>query len=171
VAHQRHSKLAEERPSHRTQCHARSGLASARPLQHGPGLFEVVLLHPNQVGVTRPRARQSRTSAGLEHRGVHRFGAHHLDPFGPLGVADTERDRAAHRKAVPNATREVQLVLLELHPGAAAVAELTTLQVGLNAFPRDRDAGGQALEHGHQFGTMRLTSGQPTQHVLILSGR
>ena len=34
-----------------------------------------------------------------------------------------DRDRAAQGEAVPDAAEELDLVLLELHPGAAAVAE------------------------------------------------
>ena len=69
---------------------------------------------PGQGGVAGQR---------VELDGVDRVGRHHLLPLGPLGVADLDRDRAALGLAVADAADDRDLVLLELHPGAAAVAE------------------------------------------------
>ena len=74
------------------------GLARRGPLEHRAGLVEAVLLHAGQVGVAGPRAGSAaalRASASSSTR-VDRVGRHHLLPLGPLGVADLDRDRAAH---------------------------------------------------------------------------
>ena len=44
-------------------------------------------------------------------------------PLRPLGVADRDGHRAAQGQAVPHAAEELDLVVLERHAGAAAVAE------------------------------------------------
>src|SRR5690606_14286897 len=93
-------------------------------------------------------------------------GRHDVDPARPLGVADPQGDRAADRAPEADAARDAQLVLLELHACAAAVAELATLQVGLDLLGQDRHVGGHPLEDGHLFGSVRLTGRQPTQHAL-----
>ena len=54
---------------------------------------------------------------------VDRVGGHHGFPLGPFGVADLDGDRAAERDAVPDTGEHRDLVLLELHPRAAAVAQ------------------------------------------------
>ena len=46
-----------------------------------------------------------------------------------------DRDRAAHGQAVPHAAEELDLVLLELHPGAAAVAEPAPGELGARCRP------------------------------------
>ena len=66
------------------------------------------------------------------------------------------------------AAEELDLVLLELHPRAAAVAETPARQGGLQVLGPDLDAGGQALDHGDECGPVRLTGRQPTQHAPIL---
>ena len=53
---------------------------------------------------------------------VDRVGRHHRLPLGPFGVADADGHRAAHGQPVTHAAGELDLVLLELHAGAAAVA-------------------------------------------------
>ena len=70
--------------------------------------------------------------------------------------------------AVAQATEELDLVLLELHPRTAAVAEAPPGQGGLQVLRADLDAGGQALDHGDECGPVRLTGRQPTQHAPIL---
>src|SRR3712207_7054471 len=54
---------------------------------------------------------------------LFRSGGHDRRPLGPLGVAHLDGDRAAHGQPVPDAAGEGDLVLLEGHPGTAAVAE------------------------------------------------
>ncbi len=129
VADQADAELGEERPSDRAERDACGGLAGARPLEHRARLVEVVLLHAREVGVPWARAGQRRaTAAGLLGQ-LDRLGAHHLDPLGPFGVADPQGDRAADARAVHDAARDVQLVLLELLPRATPVAELAAGEV------------------------------------------
>ena len=79
-----------------------------------------------------PRAGQRGVAgAALELDGVDRVGRHDLLPLRPLAVADAQRDRAALGLAVADAADDLELVLLELHPGAAAVAEPAPGQRGL----------------------------------------
>ncbi len=59
-----------------------------------------------------------------------------------------------------------ELVLLELHARAAAVAELAALEVGLDGGARDRDAGGQALHDGDEFGAVRFAGREHAEHWL-----
>ena len=72
-------------------------------------------------------------------------------------------DRAAQRHAVPDAADDLDLVLLERHPGAAAVAEPAAGQLPADLGARHLDAGGHALQDGDERGAVRLTRGQPAQ--------
>ena len=116
--------LVQERLGHRAERHPGGGLARAGAFEDRTGVVEVVLLHADQIGVAGAGPGQ-RGVAGLlgEHVGIDRVGRHHRRPLRPLGVADPDRDRAAHGQPVPHAAGELDLVLLELHPGTAAVAE------------------------------------------------
>ena len=86
--------------------------------------------------------------------GIDRIGRHDGLPLRPLGVADPDRDGAAQRDAVPDAAGQLDLVLLELHPGAAAVTGPAARQ-GMGDVGRgDLDSGGHALADGHQGAAM-----------------
>ena len=50
----------QEALGHRTQCHPGGGFASTRPLQHRAGIVEVILLHSDQVRMSRSRPGQRR---------------------------------------------------------------------------------------------------------------
>ena len=113
------------------------------------------------------RGRVSGGVAGqrLELGLVDRVGGHHLLPLGPLGVADPDRDRAAEGAAVPHPAEELDLVLLELHPGAAAVAEAASRERVDDVLRRDLDVGGQTFEDGDQGRAVGLAGSEPTQHA------
>ena len=99
------------------------GLPGAGPLQDRPGVGVAVLLHAGEVGVAGPGPGQRRVAGQRGERGrVDRVGRHDRLPLGPLAVADPDRDRAAEGQAVPHAAEDLDLVLLERHPRAAAVA-------------------------------------------------
>ena len=98
-----------------------------------------------------------------EDLGVDRVGRHDLLPLGPLGVADHDRDRGAEGEAVPHPAEEGDLVLLELHPGAAAVAEPPPREVVRHHLGGDRHTGGQTLQRRDECGAVRLPRGQPAQ--------
>ena len=148
----------------RAERDAGRGLAGARALEDRTRLVEAVLLHADEVGVARARPGQ-RGAAAARHVGqLDRLGAHHLDPLRPLGVADAQRDGAAEAQAVADAAGDRELVLLELHPRAAAVAELATREIGLDRGARDGDAGGQALHDGDEFGAVRFAGREHAEH-------
>ena len=145
------------------------GLPGGGPLQHRAGVVEAVLLHAGEVGVTGPGPGQ-RGVAGQRLQGVgggvvRRVGSHDLLPLRPLGVADLHRERPAHRHPVPDAAEQRDLVLLELHPGAAAVAEPAAGELGGDVGRGHRHTCRQSFEDGNQGGTMRFTCGEPAQHA------
>ncbi|SCG08123.1 hypothetical protein GA0115255_123515 [Streptomyces sp. Ncost-T6T-2b] len=143
---------------------AGGGLPGAGALQDRPGLVEAVLLHPREVGVAGPGPGQRGVTGELgELLGVDRVGRHDLLPLGPLGVADHDGDRGAHGEPVAYAAEEGDLVLLELHPRAAAVAEPSPGQRLRDHLRGDRDTGGKTLQRRHQCGSVRLPRGQPAQ--------
>ena len=57
------------------------------------------------------------------------------------------------------------LVTLELHPGAAAIAEATAGQLVGDVIGGDPQAGDHAFDHGHQRAAVGFTSSGPSQHV------
>ena len=116
-------------------------------------------------GPGRGRVSGALRGLALEHLGVDRVGGHDRRPLRPLGVADLDGDRAALGAAVPHAAGEGDLVLLEGHPGAAAVAEPAAGEGGVEVGGLHLDAGGQPLQHGGELLTVRLTCGQPAQHA------
>src|SRR5690606_25120521 len=166
VGDQADPELTEEGARDRAEGDPCGRLACAGPLEHVARLREVVLLHAHEVGVARTRPGEGRTAPLREGRRVDRRRRHDVDPARPLRVADAQRDGAAHRAPEADAARDRELVLLELHARAATVAELPTLQIRLDLLGEDRHIGGHPLEDGHQFGAVRLTGRQPTQHAL-----
>src|SRR3712207_9184098 len=96
---------------------------------------------------------------------LFRSGGHDRRPLGPLGVAHLDGDRAAHGQPVPDAAGEGDLVLLEGHAGAAAVAEPAAGQRRVDLGPGDLDAGREALEDGGELLAGRLTGGAPEQNA------
>ena len=63
-----------------------------------------------------------------------------------------------------DAAEQRDLVLLEAHPGPAAVAEAAAGQLGRDVFDRDLRARGQALDDDDERLAVRLAGGQEAQH-------
>ena len=132
--------LLEEPGGHLPERDARRGLAGRGPLEHRPGVVERVLLHADEVGVPRARPGERPVAGDLllgvdvvgrsQRVGVDRVGAHHGLPLRPLGVADPDGDRRPQGEPVPHPAEELDRVLLELHPGATAVAQPAACQGG-----------------------------------------
>ena len=157
--------LREERLRDGPERHLRGGLPRGGPLEHRARLLEAVLRHAREVGVAGPRAGQRRVAgAPLEQGRVDRVGGHHRLPLGPLAVADAHRHRAALGQPVADATEDLQLVGLEAHPRAPAVAQTPPGQLGRDLLRGHLDPGHQALEDRHQRRTVRLACRQPPQH-------
>ncbi len=157
--------LAEELAGDGAGRDAGGGLAGAGPLQYRSGVVEFVLEHAGVVGVAGPRPGQRRVARDLSSSaGVDRVRGHHGLPLGPLGVADLDGDRPAERDAVAHARQHGDLVALELHPGAAAVAEAAAGQLVGDVVGGDRQPGDHAFDHGHQSSAVGFTSSSPSQH-------
>jgi hypothetical protein len=157
--------LAQEGLGDAAERHPRRRLARAGPLEHRPGVVEAVLLHAHQVGVPGPRpgergvARQSGQLVGSTGSALMT-----VDHLGHSVLPDPHRDRAALRDAVPDAAEELDLVPLERHPRAAAVAEPAAGQLVGDVGGGRANAGGEPLEHCHQGRAVGLPGGEPTQH-------
>jgi len=148
---------------------AGGGFTGAGPLKHWARVVEAVLEHACVIGMTWPRPGQGLVAgAVLELGGVDGIGGHHGFPLGPLRVADLNRDRAAERDAVPDARQHGDLVLLELHPRAAAVAKAAAGQLTRDVIRGDVDSGDHAFDHGHQRAAVGFTSSGPSQHASYL---
>ncbi len=115
-------RLSQEAGGDLTERHPGGGLAGACPFENRPDVVERVFLHPDEVGVARTRSGQRGIAGEVGQLVfVDGIGGHHLLPLRPLAVADPDRNRAAHRNAVPDAAEEVDLVTLERHASAATV--------------------------------------------------
>ena len=162
--------LLEEVARDSSQRHAGGGLAGRGALEDRAGLVEVVLLHAREVGVAGARAGQRGVAAGLlELTGVDGVGRHDLLPLRPLGVADVDGHRAALGLPVAHAADDRDLVLLELHPCAPAVAEAPTGQGVGDVVGGDPDMGRQTLEDRDQGRAVGLARSEPTQHDVSVS--
>ena len=96
----------------------------------------------------------------LVHVRVHRPGVHALLPVGVVAVGDQHGDGAAQRAAVANAGAHLHGVALDLHPAAAAMAELPSRHLAVEPLAIELEARGQALDDRHQPGAVRLARGR-----------
>ena len=94
---------------------------------------------------------------GLE--ALDRPGVHPLLPVGVVAVGDEERDRAAQGAAVADAGADLDRVGLDLHPPAAAVAELAPRHVAVERLAVELEPGRHALDDRDQAGPVRLARG------------
>ena len=93
----------------------------------------------------------------------HRPGAHALLPVGVVAVRHLQRDRAAERATVADAAGDLGGVALDLHPPAAAVAELAAGHVVVEILGAHAEARGQALDDAGQAGAVRLAGRYETE--------
>ena len=77
-------------------------------------------------------------------------GRHALAPVLEVAVDDLQRDGPANRLIEAHAREDVDLVLLDLHAAAAAVALLATCQVFIDGLEVQFEAGRQSLEDSRQ---------------------
>jgi hypothetical protein len=87
-----------------------------------------------------------------------------VDHLGHSVLPDPDRERPALGDPVPDAAEELDLVPLEGHPRAAAVAEPAAGQLVGDVGRGRANAGGEPLEHCHQGRSVGLPGGEPTQH-------
>ena len=109
-----------------------------------------VLERAGEVGVAGTR------QVGLLDLGVHRPWVHALVPVRVVAIGDQDRDRAAQRAAVAHARADLDRVGLDLHPAAAAMAELAAGHVAVERLTVELEARGQALDDRDQPGAVRF---------------
>ena len=142
---------AQERLGHRAERDPGGGLARAGALEHRAGVVEAVLLHADEVGVAGPRPGQRRVAGEpVELLGVDRVGDITVSHLGHSLLPIADGDRPAERAAVAYAAEDLELVLLELLPRAAARAEPAAGQVDADGLACHLDPGGQTLEDREQ---------------------
>ena len=157
VRDHRGPEVREQRLRERAGRDARRGLTRRGALEHVAGVVEAVLLHADEIGVAGPRLAELL----LGHPGS---GRHLFLPLRPLGVVDHDRDRRAERGAVPDPAEQLDVVPLELHPRPPTKAEPTAGQLGADLLHGHGNARGQAFDHDHERGAVRLPCSQVAQH-------
>src|SRR5438132_107938 len=156
MAQDRDPELVEHPLRHARDRHARGRLARARALEDVPDVVVAVLHGAGEVGVARPWSRDlllrgARLGRADGHRGL---------PVLPVAVGDLERDRAAERRAPANAGEDADLVALDLHAPATAVAALASREVRVDLALGERQAGRDAVDDGDQGLTVGLAGGE-----------
>ena len=148
---------AEEALGERAAGHARGGLARARALEHVADVGEAELLDAGEVGVAGPR------EVHLGHLGLDRPRVHPLLPVGVVAVRDPHGDRPAERAAVAHAGGDLGAVALDLHPPAAAVAELAAGHVAIDRGKVELEARRETLDDAGQAGPVGFPGGDDAQ--------
>ena len=107
------------------------------------------------------RGRWTSSSSSLDRPGVHP-----LLPVGVVAVGDEDGDRAAERAAVADAGADLDRVGLDLHPPAAAVAELAPRHVAVERLAVELEPGRHALDDRDEPGPVRLAGGREAEAVI-----
>ena len=140
----------EEGAGERASRHPGGGLAGAGPLEHVPDVAVAELERPGEVRV--PGTRQVRfLDLGLDRPRVHP-----LLPVRVVAVCDQDRDRAAEGAPVAHPGADLDRVALDLHPPAAAMAELAPRHVAIERRPLQPEPGWHALDDRNQARPVRL---------------
>jgi hypothetical protein len=84
VAHKRDAKFVKKRASNGTEGNTSGGFPGAGSLQNGACFVKVVLLHANEVGMSRTWPGQRGSAPGGLGFALKGFGAHDVRPLGPL---------------------------------------------------------------------------------------
>ncbi len=129
-------------------------------LEHVAQVAAQVLEAAGEVGVARP-GRAHPPELGLGRVDLERV--HHRLPVGEVAVLDPQRDRRAQGLAAAHAAADLDLVGLDLHPPAAAVAVHAALHVAPQQVEIDRQAGRHAGQQGGETGTVALAAGHEAQ--------
>ncbi len=159
VAQHVNSEWPQKLHRERADRDARRSLTRRRALEHIANIVKIVFEHARQIRVSRTRPR--------DHLGLARIGrirGHSFFPVLEIAIGDDERDRTAHRAPEADSRDRTNLVLFDQHPAAAAVAFLAARELMVDACEIDLEAGGYALDHRDEFGAVRFTGGQKTEH-------
>src|SRR5918995_2005908 len=152
VAVDAHPEGRQEPLGERARGNPRGGLARAGALQHVAHVGEAVLVQAGKVGV--PRTGQMGLLDAVAALNGPRVHAH--VPVGVVAVWDEHSDRAAEGAAVPEPRADLDGIALDLHAAAPAVAQLAPGHVAVECLAVELQARGQALDHGHESGAVRL---------------
>ncbi len=164
VRNQLNAQSLQNLGGNHAKSHAGRGLTCGGALQHRASLREVVLLHTRKIGVTGARTGQrSITRTTLNQLRIHRVGAHHVSPLGPLGVRNLNRDRAALSQSVTHTAQDAHAVLLELHAGTAAVAKARRARASRTHVASEFHTGGYALNNADERLAVGFSGSEPTQ--------
>ncbi len=132
----------QERAAQRAAGDARRRLARAGALEHVAHVGEVVLPDAHEIRMAGPR------QVHLGDVGLDRVRVHPLLPVRVVAVGDLQGDRPAERRAVAHARRDERAIGLDLHPPAAAVAELPARHVAVDRLRGEpRPAGRPSTMH------------------------
>ena len=154
------AERGEEAAGDRAGGDAGGGLAGAGALEHVADVGVAVFLGADEVGVAGPRQVDL---VGLEP--LDRPGVHPLLPVGVVAVGDQDRDRAAERAAVAHAGADLDRVGLDLHPPAAAVAELAPRHVAVERLAVELEPGRHALDDRDEARPVRLARGGEAENA------
>ena len=134
------------------------GFAGAGPLQDVAGVLAVVFQNADQVGVAGPGSGYL-AAAGF----VGGLGGHDVGPVGPIPVFDQHGDWGAKGGTGSDAGEELDLVLFDLHPGAAAVAPHPAGEVVVDPGGVEGEAGGDAFDEGDESFAVGFAGGREAE--------
>src|SRR5688500_15725988 len=89
---------------------------------------------------------------------------HRAAPVVEVSVVNVDRDRRAERLPSPHSTCDLHLVVLDLHPSAAAVPVLPATQIAIDAIAIEPDAGRPPRNDDRQLRPVRFASGKKGEH-------
>ena len=110
----------------------------------------------------------ARRGYGLVLARVACFDGELFFPVFPVAVGDLDCDGRADGLAVADAARGVDLVGLDLHAAAAAVALLSAPELAIDEVDVDGDTGGQAGDERDESFAVRFSGGFETNHDLMI---
>ena len=97
--------------------------------------------------------------------GVDRPRVHPLLPVGVVAIRDEDRDRAAEGAAVADSGADLDRVGLDLHPAAAAVAELAPGHVAVERLAVELEPAGMPSTIATRPGPVRFPCGCEAEEV------
>ncbi len=124
------AELVQQHLTHRAARDARYGFPGARALQDVTGVLAVVLERSGEIGVAGPWPGDLAAPLAT---GCVGFRSHHILPVLPVAVPHQHGDRGAEGLARAHAGEPFDLVCLDLHARAAAVAAHAPFQLGVDA--------------------------------------
>src|SRR2546423_12708410 len=123
------TEFAEKEPANAPCGHARSGLASRRPLQNVSGVASIVLEHSREIHMARTRPSDGSFAVRISLTGRR---IHDLLPVFPVPILNEHCDRRSQGLAATHSRQELDVIRFDLHPASAAVALLAARKVDVD---------------------------------------